>query len=451
MSSRPTPKRGILRISLQLAAIALSLGLSSQAQTFTVLHTFSGPDGEFPQAGLSIDAAGSLFGTTPFGGLPSSDCPTGCGVIFRLARQGSAWILTPLHKFRGPSDGSLPIARPVFGPGGRLYGTTNSGGADFCEGPGCGTLYSIRPPATVCVTALCSWTESIVYSFGGVESICTGGEDSARGHGMSPQRPPGTISLGSCPGPGDLTFDRAGNAYGTVACCYGSVYQITPDGTPTALYYFAGGQDGGGPQSGVIFDQAGNLFGTTAGGGQFGGGTVYELSPSGSGWTEKILYSFRGGSDGSGPVGGLIMDAAGNLYGTASFGGDRWGGTVFELSPSGSDWTFHLIYSLQYTGTFDWTFYGPSGSLAMDASGSLYGTAVLAGAFDDGSVFKLTPNHDGSWTYTSLHDFTGRSDGGGPYGNVVFDADGNLYGTASNHAFGGECQGNCGVIWKITP
>src|ERR1035437_1017268 len=207
------------------------------------------------------------------------------------------------------------------------------------------------------------------------------------------------------------------------------------------------------PQSGVIFDSAGNLYGTTQGGGTGGCGTVYELSPSSSGWTEKVLYNFQCGfsSDGQYPIGGLIFDAAGNLYGTTNFAGANNGGTVFELSPlGGGNWTFHLLYSLSYNGTFDFLLYGPTGTLAMDSSGSLYGTTVMDGAFGGGSVFKLTPSH-GGWTYTSLHDFGGGSDGGNPFGNVVLDASGNVYGTAGVGGLSG-CEGlGCGVVWKITP
>ncbi len=431
-------------------AATLLLALSAHAQTFSVLHTFSGPDGAFPQAGLSIDASGRLYGTTSSGGLNGSFCTQeGCGTVFRLVLQGGGWNLSPLWKFHGPNDGAGPINRPTFAPSGLLYGTTNAGGAGFCEGPGCGTAYSLRPRATTCPTTLCLWQEAVLYSFGGISAICEGISS-----GMSPRRndQTDTVTLGTCPGLGDLTYDAAGNIYGTIPCCYGAVYELTPNGMATALYYFAGGADGDSPQAGVIFDRAGNLYGTTVGGGTGNCGTVYKLSPSGSGnWTKTTLYNFQCTSDGSAPYGGLIFDSAGNLYGTTNFGGANMVGTVYELSPAGGgSWTFHLVYSLQYQGTFDFLLYGPTGSLAIDSSGSLYGTAVLDGAFGVGSVFKLTPSN-GGWTYTSLHDFSGGTDGDQPFGNVLVDANGNVYGTASQGGLSGACGGpGCGTVWKIT-
>ncbi|MGB9253906.1 MAG: choice-of-anchor tandem repeat GloVer-containing protein [Candidatus Korobacteraceae bacterium] len=448
-----TPRKRFCCANLCLAMLAASLVSASpaQAQTLTVIHSFSGPDGANPVAGLSIDAKGRLYGTTQSGGHQSDSCMQGgCGTVFRLTNQGGGWILNSLHDFNGPNDGSTPMARPVFAPNGLLYGTTDAGGAQFCEGPGCGTAYSLRPGATACTTALCAWQESIVYSFGGIEAICGGFGDWSASQIHQPQAP-GDVVIGSCPSFGDLTFDSQGNIYGTVPCCHGAVYELSPAGTPTALYYFTGGADGDDPLSGVIFDQAGNLYGTTNGGGAHGCGTVYELSPNGGRWTETVLYSFQCGTDGQNPIGGLIMDSASNLYGTTNFGGANSGGTVFELSPSGGgSWTFQLLYSLAYDGTFDFVIYGPTGTLTMDASGSLYGTTFMDGAYSAGSVFKLTPQN-GSWSYTSLHDFTAGFDGSNPFGNVVMDANGNVYGTAGQGG-GNECNGlSCGDVWEITP
>jgi len=452
MTSRKASR--LLHSTLRLAIFAVAFVLAQPVigQTFNVIHSFSGTDGANPVAGLAIDARGRLYGTTQSGGHSSGFCnEEGCGTVFRLEFQGAGWTLDPLWQFRGPSDGSTPMARPAFAPNGVLYGTTDAGGAQFCEGPGCGSLYSLRPPATACTTSLCPWLESIVYSFGGINAICEGFSDWSAARPAGRPHDPGTLVLGSCPSFGEVTFDQAGNIYGAIPCCYGAVYKITPGGTPTPLYYFSGGDDGNGPESAVIFDQSGNLYGTTNGGGTNGCGTVYELSPSDGGWTEKVLYSFQCGStDGQYPIGGLIFDSAGNLYGTTNFGGAHNGGTVFELTPAGGgNWTFHLLYSLTYNGTFDFLIYGATGTLAIDSGGALYGTTVMDGANGAGSVFKLTP-HNGSWTYTSLHDFTGGSDGGNPFGNVVLDSAGNVYGTAGVSS-GGGCGGlGCGVVWEIT-
>jgi uncharacterized repeat protein (TIGR03803 family) len=183
----------------------------------------------------------------------------------------------------------------------------------------------------------------------------------------------------------------------------------------------------------VIFDTAGNLDATTD-------STVFELTPSSSGWSEKTLYTFSGGNDGEGPVGGLIFDASGNLYGTTSFAGSGSGGTVFELTPSQGGWTFHLLQSFpgyQNLAT------GPHASLAMDSRGNLYGTTEgVTGGPDYGTVFELTPTGNG-WTQTILHSFNGM-DGQLPLSNVIFDPRGNLYGTASQ-------GGGYGVVWEINP
>lgn len=455
MTALHLPRQDTSHIQLQITvlAVAFMLALPAQAQTFTVIHTFSGTDGGNPVAGLTIDARGRLYGTTQWGGHQNGSCEQQrCGTVFRLAAAGSGWTLTPLYDFNGPSDGATPLSRPVFAPNGLLYGTTTAGGAQFCEGPGCGTAYSLRPGPTACTTSLCSWLETVVYSFGGVEALCQGFGDWNARVGRVPQHP-GELILGSCPTFGEITFDAAENIYGTVSCCHGAVYELSPGGTPTALYYFSGGSDGSGPVSGVTFDHAGNLYGTTEYGGASGCGTVYELSPNGSGWTEKVLYSFHcGATDGQFPIGGLIFDATGNLYGTTNFGGAGAGGTVFELSPSGGgNWTFHLLYSLVYSGTLDFQLYGPTGTLAMDSSGSLYGTALLDGTSALGVVFKLTPSANG-WTYTDLYDFQGGSDGADPFGNVALDASGNIYGTAGVGGLSNGCLGlGCGTVWKITP
>jgi uncharacterized repeat protein (TIGR03803 family) len=242
-----------------------------------------------------------------------------------------------------------------------------------------------------------------------------------------------------------LIFDQAGNIYGTTylgGSGHGVVYELTRSGsgwTDQPLYTFSG-PDGSSPSNVVIFDSVGNLYGTTTKGGANGFGTVFELSPAGNGWTEKVLYSFQGNSDGSYPTSGLLLDGSGNLYGTTSNGGTGGGGTVFELTPSGGNWTYSLLYS--FAGT---TNCGPLPGVTMDAAGNLYGTTLCDGANSDGNVFMLTPS-GGGWTYSSLYDFTGGNDGKNPHSVVTIDAANNLYGTA---AHGGANQS--GVVWEITP
>ncbi len=191
----------------------------------------------------------------------------------------------------------------------------------------------------------------------------------------------------------------------------------------------------------MVLDAAGSLYGTASQGGLYGEGVVYQVTPSGS---ETVLYSFTGGNDGSLPYAGVIFDPTGNLYGATAFGGSGGSGVVFELSPGNGGWSYTEIYPLPGGG------WGPYERLVMDGSGNLFGTMYKGSSSGYGSVFKLTSSN-GDWTYTSLHDFTDGDDGAYPYGGLVRDSNGNLYGTA---AYGGSLacsSGGCGVVFEITP
>ena len=404
-----------LSLSSALTALAIAFLLivvatqPAQAQTFHVIHNFTGgQDGATPTAGVTLDTAGNLYGTASYGGV-------GYGTVYKLTHKGT---FNPLFAFNY-NDGAYPLARVIFGPNGTLYGTTNLGGL------GVGTVFNLRPAARACTTALCPWTETVLYSFEGHPD-------------------------GAGPDYGDLIFDQAGNIYGTTTAGgtpqnVGTVYELTPKsggGYAEMPIYSFSVSDGATPYNGAIFDNAGNLYSTTGYGGLSNSGTVFELMyVVASGWTESLLYSFRNGSDGGVPYAGLIFDPSGNLYGATSAYGTGGGGTVFELSPPGTWTTLTVLYS--FTGTAGHTC-GPWGTLVMKG-GNLYGTTYCDGANGFGSVFELTPSGP-PWTYTSLHDFTGGSDGAYPISNVVFDASGNLYGTASD---GGAY--NFGVVWEITP
>ncbi|MGB8886311.1 MAG: choice-of-anchor tandem repeat GloVer-containing protein [Candidatus Korobacteraceae bacterium] len=383
----------------------------AQAQTFNVIYTF-GTYGAHPQTGLTMDAAGNLYGTT-------SKITGNAGSVFRLSKRNSSWVFSQLYSFQGNSDGAAPDTRPVFGPNGLLIGATAEGGGPGCEGYGCGTVYTLTPPPHFAANVLNNWSENIRYRF-------TGGAN------------------GSAPF-GDLIFDQAGNIYGvdgTGTTGWGAVYRMTPNNNHnwdlTVLYNFTGGSDGGGAY-GIVFDNAGRLYGPTAAGGANGDGTIFRLTPSQGGWTEEALYNFQGASDGRTPAAGLIFDAAGNLYGTTLYGGSGGGGIVFELSPSGDTWTLTTLYSFTGPG-------GSSGILAMDAAGNLYGTTFSDGLYQQGNVFKLSPSN-GGWIYTSLHDFTAGSDGANPAAGVVLDSAGNIYGTAENS----DGQFGPGLVFEITP
>lgn len=414
------------RLTKVALALALALGLTAvstrlaQAQTVNVLHNFTGgEDGASPGAGLTTDNMGRFYGTTQQGGASG---PNGYGTVFKLMYRGNGWTLTPLYSFSGGDDGASPGARVIIGPDGSLYGTTGYGGVSGCGGNGCGTVFNLRPPVNTSADVLGNWTETVLYRFAG------------GGNGALPV--------------GDLVFDRSGNIYGTTASGgssqQGTVYELTPSNgnwNESILWNFAGGSDGGQPAGGVIFNSAGNLYGTTQAGGAYGYGSVFQLSRTQSGWSQNTLYSFQNHTDGANPEGALLFDPSGNLYGTTASNGPGGGGTVFKLTPQlNGTWTLTVLYDLpgQAGG-------GPQASLAMDAGGNLYGTTYKDGAYRYGSVFRLLSSN-GAWVYTDLHDFTFGSDGAELVGNVILDANANLYGTAiAAGAYG------YGVIFEITP
>jgi uncharacterized repeat protein (TIGR03803 family) len=410
------PPRHLLRVGVATVTLALAImfvlavvsSQTAQAQTFNVIHNFTGGnDGADPSAGVTR-LGSNLYGTTYAGGA-------GFGTVYQMKPAGTGWIFNPLHSFTG-SDGAIATAPVVFGPDGALYTTTEFGGGN-------GNVVRLTPSPTGCKTALCPWLENVLYTFPG-------------GNG-------GSKSIG-------LVFDQAGNIYGTTSAggTYngGIAYQLTNSGSGWAenvMHNFGVDLDGLTPyRSVLIFDHAGNIYGTTYFGGAIDAGTVFQVTPSGSGWTETVIHSFMDGSDGRFPYSGLIMDQSGNFFGTTTDAGTGGGGVVFELTPSGGGWNYSVIYSL--TGTLGDSC-GPAWALVMDGQGNLYDTTECGGAHGVGNVFKLT-NNGGSWTYTSLYDFTGGNDGGYPVSGVTFDASGNLYGTTY---YGGTS--NAGVVWKITP
>jgi uncharacterized repeat protein (TIGR03803 family) len=234
-----------------------------------------------------------------------------------------------------------------------------------------------------------------------------------------------------------------------------------PAGKEKVIYSFQGGADGAAPMSDLTLDGAGNLYGTTSNGGGAGYGTVFELKHSANGWSERVLYSFTGGTDGGSPLAGVIFDAKGNLYGTSLGGGGENAGVVFRLTPaSHGGWHENTLYAFPFYGSGG---RGPESDLVFDTQANLYGT-TLGGAGGQcnsgdgcGAVFKLAPHPDGSWTETTVHVFTGPPDGGIPSG-LVLDADGNLYGTTQVGG-SGNCRpanyeegppGDCGTLFKLT-
>ena len=408
--------------TLALAVLLLfSLASLASAQTFSVLHAFSGPEGSNLYGGLTEDASGSLYGTTYGGG-------SGNGTVFRLRKQGNSWIVSTLHIFQGGADGGGPTGNLVFGPDGALYGTTQYGGTGPCvDGSllGCGTVFQMTPGISPCPTVSCPWHETVIHNFADYPD-------------------------GSSPISG-VTFDRAGNIYGTTFeggnlnnnCSFGcgTVYELSPSSggwTETVLFRFSG-DDGSYVAAGVVLDAAGNVYGTADQGGPHVYGTVFELIHSSGGWQEQTLYAFQGAADGGSPFGGVTLDAAGDLYGSTFLGGTADGGTVYKLIQANGHWTENVIWNAPANGG------GPYDAPLMDSAGNLYLTTMGLGADYSGNIFKLSPS-GGSWVYTDLHDLFAQSDGDGPWASPVMDAQGNLFGTTVG---GGPHNG--GTVWQIAP
>lgn len=346
----------------------------------------------------------------------------------------SAWGQTfkVLHAF-GNGDGTYPEAGQVFDAQGNLYGVTSLGPlGNGCGGDGCGTVYQLKPDSDG------TWTETVLYAFNGSD-------------GVEPAS--------------DLIFDPAGNLYGTAWVTgygfhAGVVYQLTPNSngtwTESTLHQFAGNFDGGDPDE-LALDAAGNVYGNTRFGGLNNTGIVYSLNRA-SGWRESLLQTFNGYSNlgGSSPYRAIDFDANGNLYGATLGGGTHSAGVVFELTKRGSLWQETVLYN--FAGGTDGNtpvgvVFGPDGSLygVTQTGGNLGNVSCLLGC---GTVFKLTPNSDGTWTKTTLYAFRGIAgrDGAIPVNRITFDQAGNLYSTTAQGgvtSFG--CYDGCGTVFKLTP
>jgi uncharacterized repeat protein (TIGR03803 family) len=416
----------VVFVTLLLASIVGPT--QSQAQTFKVLHTFHGKDGSFPTGTLVRDSAGNIYGTTSGGGTGGCD-GYGCGTVFKMNNAGKeVW----LYSFKGTNQID-PAAGLLRDASGNLYGMTENGGkiTKSCGGVqagGCGTVFKVDKAGK----------GTVLYKFRGFPD-----------DGYFPRT--------------DLVEDAASNLYGVTneggTANFGTVFKLERSGVEIILHNFSGppdgGADGASPSAGLIRDAAGNLYGVTAAGGAYGAGTVFELNPNGK---ETLLYSFTGGSDGDGPDSVLLADGDGNLYGTTKGGGsstvcDGGCGTVFKLSSADGSWTETVLYSfcsLSDCADGEEPLVGP---LIKDSRGNLYGTTIFGGAYRNcngdacGVVFRLDP----TGKETVLHSFTGGADGAFPYAGLITDSSGNLYGTAWQG--GAKCftSYTCGVVFKITP
>jgi uncharacterized repeat protein (TIGR03803 family) len=346
-----------------------------------------------------MDEAGNLYGTTTVGGSSNG------GTVFKVDTTGKE---TVLYSFTEVGSGLFPESNLVRDAAGNLYGTTSQGGGtEWCGGHGCGTVFKVDTTGK----------ETVLHSFAG-----------GRTDGCYPY--------------GGLVQDKAGNFYGTTMQCgfsnRGTMFKVDTTGKETVLHSFAGGSsDGAYPYlTSLLMDQKGNLYGLTANGGTSHEGVVYKLSKN---RTLRVLHSFAGGAaDGCGPRGTPFMDENGNLYGTTIFCGSSDEGIVWKLSKKGKETVLH-----SFAGTVTGGSELPEAGVIMDAKGNLYGTTVQGGTSGDaGTVYEL--NKKGA--LTPLHSFHGRPDGASPWGGLIRDTKGNLYGTA----MGGGNYAN-GTVWKLAP
>ncbi len=365
--------------------IFVVVATTAQAQTFTTLHDFTGPDGSYPNAGVFRDSSGNLYGTTYSGGT------LGFGTVFKIDTSNNE---TVLYSFAGGTDGANPVAAVIRDSAGNIYGTTPAGGSPVCQ---CGVVFKVSSTGE----------ETVLYRF-------RGGTD------------------GSTPTAG-LVRDSAGNLYGTAstggAYNSGAVFKVNASSKESLLYSFTGGTDGGTPAFGLIRDSVGDLYGTTAGGGNGGGGVLYKLDANGN---ETVLsqLSFPSlccvSSDPS--FCGTGADICGTL---------NQGGATYEVNRKTGDSTV-LGETTGYSGGLE-----PLGGVVQDAAGNIYGTMSCCGQ-DFGTIFKI--NTKGR--YSVVYNFAGYADGGYPQGDLIIDAAGNLYGTTPNF---GDPTCYCGSVYKFKP
>jgi uncharacterized repeat protein (TIGR03803 family) len=432
LNLRPgNPLRRVASLTLRLVAMfALAcalLGFAAQiarAQSYSVLYAFCAQpncaDGATPNPNLVVDSKGNVYGTTQGGG-PDLD-----GDVFEISPTGVEKLM---YGFNSIPNGYLPKGSVIQDGNGNFYGTTSLGGEattvhSLCYASGCGLVYELSPTGV----------ETVLFDFFDVKK----GKEY---DGFQPY--------------GSLLRDSNGNLFGTTAGfgakTAGSVFELAANGAEGILHWFGSdAHDGRFPNAGLVMDSEGNIYGTTSVGGHYSGGTVFEINAAG---VESVLYSFgkrKTVPNGIGPSSGLLLDGKGNLYGTTLSGGsstncDGGCGAVFELTPGGVE---TAIYSFQ--GTPDGM--SPKGSLIMDGAGNFYGTTEYGGVYGAGTVFKLSPGG----VETVLYSFSGGADGANPLDGLAMDGNGNLYGTTlgggnTNEFCSPLGSSGCGVAFKVTP
>jgi uncharacterized repeat protein (TIGR03803 family) len=394
-------------------------GATAAAASTKVVFSFPGDDeGEYPATELVFDAAGHLYGSTVLGG------DVGTGTVFQLSRSGGQWTQTVLYSFTGGPDGGQPYGGVTVDPQGNVYGTAVIGGSfGACPEDGCGVVYQLTNDNGV-------WTETVIHAFDGTDGYGPGAGLTLDAHGnlygMTPtggefglgvifqlkHRPNGKWKFrvihaftggddGATGSAGRLLPDGNGNFYGVAtvggANSKGVAFELSPprhgetSWTLKPIYAFEGQPDAGFPYGALSFSSEGHLYGTTYYDGAFNLGSVYELIPGPRGtWTERVLYSFQGGTDGANSISNVIVGSTGDLYGTTSENGDPSCscGTIFKLSTTdGQTWTETVMH--RFTGSPDGA-YAYNGMVA-NANGRLFGATVHGGGEDEGSIYQFTP------------------------------------------------------------
>jgi len=446
---RPRLASGAL---LLFALVLLFASTASAEWKEKVLYSFQGGnDGAYPGGGVVFDQQGNLYGVTQAGGPPSC-APIGnyCGTVYELSppvKQGDPWTKTLLYMFKGKkyNDGESPDGL-IIDNAGNLYGVTAYGGTGGCVLVGVPAGCGTVYELSPPKTKGGQWTYTILYSF-------KSGKD------------------GYLPG-GNLVFDSAGNLYGATdfgggkgTICdpdyqyCGTVFELSPPKTKggkwteKVLHSFAGGTDGANPNGGLVLDGKGNVYGTTYIGGYNcphnsgeGCGTVFELLPptkTGGQWTEKILHRFEASTDGANPAAGVTLHGRGDLYGTSD-------ATVFRMTPprkGSGHWEQTILFALGGDA------YDPKGALIFDMNGNLYGTTEYGNGGElYGSVFRLKPprKNKEAWLIDYLYGFVYAPDGLYPAAGLIFDKAGNLYSTTTGGG-GGTCSRYCGTIFEVSP
>ncbi len=399
-----------MKLALSILALTL-LVTAASAQTFSVFYTFNFTDGSGPNGGLILDSTGNFYGTTQFGGSSNR------GIIFKLNPAGQQTIL---YSFTGGTDGGIPIGRLIRDAQGNLYGISSLGGDPTCS---CGTVFKLKTDGTL----------QVLHAF-------LGGTDGSQNQGQAELGL--VVSNGSLYG--SASFGGVIGCDGTLGC--GVLFKITPPGVETVVYRFTGQADGAFPQD-LITDSAGNIYGETGGSYARGnGGTLFKLDTTGNLTT---LYTFPEGAEGTSPRWGLLRTETGVFYGVTQFGGNTTScaigtvgcGVAFSVNAQGVEQVLHTFGNQAGDGE------EPSAGLLI-ADGKGYATTFYGGTVNSTCTFGcgVVARSDANGNYSVIYRFTGANDGFNPSGGLATDSAGNIYGATLN----GGTSGN-GVIYKITP